>query len=340
MRRGFLLGKFLPPHRGHLFMCRVAQSLCDELTILVCSLPEDPIPGGRRYEWMRTLFPTARVLHHDARVPQTPAEHAEFWQIWRGICKSAHPEPIDLVFGSEDYVVRLASELAAEPMVIDRERFAFPISGTRVRDHPYRHWPMIPGPVRPWYQKRVVLFGGESTGKSSVAAKLADIFNTLNVPEYGRTHDAVRLGKPWMSHDFDLIRERQTAMRRAVAEDAGPILIEDTDPLLTDVWQAMLLGTPLARSANAEIAHLYLFLAPDLAWENDGTRYWDNPQSRNRFDRLCTEILDACRANYVRISGNWDKRLNGCRSAIIQQFPDAAARIGDNLTKGQPITDF
>ncbi|MEZ5800704.1 MAG: adenylyltransferase/cytidyltransferase family protein [Nitratireductor sp.] len=37
-KRGFLLGKFLPPHAGHLFMCRTAQALCDEMTVLFAPL--------------------------------------------------------------------------------------------------------------------------------------------------------------------------------------------------------------------------------------------------------------------------------------------------------------
>ena len=326
MKRGFLLGKFLPPHAGHVFMCRVAAALCDELTILVCSLPDDPIPGAKRHAWMTALFPQARVLHHGVPVPQEPAEHPEFWPIWRGICKSAHPEPIDRVFGSETYVLRLAAELGAEPVIVDRERIGFPVSATTVRNDPYRHWSMVPGPVRPWYQKRVVLFGGESTGKSSIATVLAQQFSTLAVPEYGRTHDAARQGRAWAARDFDLIRERQTAMRIAASWNAGPLIIEDTDPCLTDVWQAMLMDTPLAVTTGTEPADLYLFLAPDLAWDDDGTRYWNTAESRRRFDRLCGEVLAATGANHARISGGWEERLAQCRAAILGHFPEAASR--------------
>jgi HTH-type transcriptional regulator, transcriptional repressor of NAD biosynthesis genes len=324
MRRGFLLGKFLPPHAGHVFMCRVAQSLCDELTILVCSLPDDPIPGEKRHGWMTALFPNCRVIHHDRPVPQEPSEHPEFWSIWRRLCITAHPEPIDIVFGSENYVLRLASELEAKPMIIDRERIGLPISGTKIRNNPYEHWPMIPGPVRSFYQKRVVLFGGESTGKSTLAAALAKDLGTLVVPEYGRTHDEVRRGKEWTLQDFDLIRERQRAMRMAAAWEAGPLLIEDTDPYLTDVWQAMLLDRPLTISPETEAADLYLFLAPDLPWIDDGTRYWDRDEFRQRFDRLCGELLAKVDANYERIFGNGPERLAHCRKAIEEHFSNWA----------------
>ena len=45
---GLVLGKFLPPHRGHVHLCEVAQRMCDELTIVVASLAAEPIDGGLR----------------------------------------------------------------------------------------------------------------------------------------------------------------------------------------------------------------------------------------------------------------------------------------------------
>jgi len=109
--RGFVLGKFMPPHAGHQLLCGTAGRMVDELTILVCSLPDDPIPGELRLAWMRALFPHARVIGHDAIVPQAPEDSADFWPIWRAIVKAAHPEPIDYVFAGEAYGLRLAEEV-------------------------------------------------------------------------------------------------------------------------------------------------------------------------------------------------------------------------------------
>lgn len=55
--RGFLLGKFMPPHAGHMLLCEGARALVDELTVLVCSLPGDPIESELRLAWMRELLP-------------------------------------------------------------------------------------------------------------------------------------------------------------------------------------------------------------------------------------------------------------------------------------------
>ena len=61
VKRGFLLGKFMPPHAGHVALIDAARRLVDELTILVCSLPDDPIDGQLRFDWMKALFPDCRV---------------------------------------------------------------------------------------------------------------------------------------------------------------------------------------------------------------------------------------------------------------------------------------
>ena len=42
---GFLLGKFLPPHRGHQYLIDFARNHVDHLTVLVCTIAREPIPG-------------------------------------------------------------------------------------------------------------------------------------------------------------------------------------------------------------------------------------------------------------------------------------------------------
>ena len=176
MRRGFILGKFMPPHDGHVGICRAAMAQCDQLSVFLCSREVEPIPGHLRAAWLSSLLPDARIIHMHRDIPQEPRDHPEFWTIWRKAIFEHHPEPIDRVFGSEDYVIRLAAEIGGKPVLIDPERIAFPVSGTDVREDPVGNWAHVPGTVRPWYQKRVVTFGPESVGKSTLAARLGSIF--------------------------------------------------------------------------------------------------------------------------------------------------------------------
>ncbi|HIB67096.1 MAG TPA: transcriptional regulator, partial [Phycisphaerales bacterium] len=58
-----VLGKFMPPHRGHCQLIDFAANFADTVTVVVGSLEAEPIPGGLRVEWMRRLFPALDVVH-------------------------------------------------------------------------------------------------------------------------------------------------------------------------------------------------------------------------------------------------------------------------------------
>jgi cytidyltransferase-like protein len=64
---GVVIGKFLPPHRGHRFLIESALSRCDRVTVIVCGKPVDPIPPDLRAAWLRELLPAAEVRLIDDR---------------------------------------------------------------------------------------------------------------------------------------------------------------------------------------------------------------------------------------------------------------------------------
>lgn len=298
----------MPPHVGHIGICQAAELLCDELTVLVCSRDIESISGHLRASWMKKLLPLSNVLHLHRDIPQKPSDHPDFWNIWRSAIKEHHPEPINLVFGSEEYIVKLAEELGAEPVVLDPSRLAFPISGSDIRLNFAKNWDLIPDIVRPYFQKRVVIFGPESVGKSTLAMFLAGQFGTYYVPEYGRTYDRFKDDPEWRSSDFLKIAERHSAIRSAISPKSGPILIEDTDPLLTLAWEIMLTGVRSKElAAKIELADLYLVLDIDVPWTNDGTRYFGDIR-RQEFMQLCIDTLREFGANYKVIQGNWTER--------------------------------
>ena len=131
-----MLGKFLPPHRGHQYLVDFAREYCERVTVLVCTLESDPIPGELRFRWMREMFPDQHLVHITDPLPQEPAEHPRFWDIWRGVCRRAAPDGVDVVFASEDYGHTLAQVLGAAYVPVDHGRRQVPVSGTRIRADP------------------------------------------------------------------------------------------------------------------------------------------------------------------------------------------------------------
>lgn len=317
--RGFLLGKFMPPHAGHVLMCETAAAQVEALTILVCWLPDDPIPGPLRLQWMRELFPHAQVIGHDAVVPQTPDEHPDFWAIWRGIVKAAHPEPIDRVFASEAYGERLAAEVGATFHPIDPGRLGMPVSGEAVRADPWSHWDLLPSPVKPYFAQTICLHGPESTGKSTLAAALAYHYSTLFVPEYGRTWCDWH-GSDCSMDDLLAIARTHDAMTRSMQRWCNRRLFLDTDPLMTAVWAEMMLGRrdPWFDAWDAT-ADLYLLLDIDAAWIDDGTRLFGDPEARRRFMALCQDELERRGVRWAVISGPPETRLEQAIAIVDRQ---------------------
>lgn len=321
-RRGFMLGKFLPPHKGHRFLGDFAQESCEELTILVGSLPSEPIPGELRYEWMKQMFPRANVVWCNEILPQSPEEDPEnFWDIWRDVCQRYSGEDsFDVVFASETYGHRLAKELGARFVPVDMVRGAVPTSGTAVRTDPFGNWDFIPDEVKPYFTKRVCMFGVESTGKTTLALELAKEYKTIMIPEYGRTYTET-FGADVGPDDLRYIVNGHLASVTAAKKNANKLVIEDTDPVMTACWSDMLIGRRDEWFEEySDLADLYILTDIDIPWVDDGTRYFSNDADRRRFHEVCENELKRRGANYVTISGDRQTRFFDAVKAIDEAF--------------------
>lgn len=154
MSTGFLLGKFLPVHRGHMYLIETAQQQVDHLTVLVCTLNREPISGKLRHQWVSDLFPAVNVQHFAEDVPQYPEEHPDFWTIWLKVIRRYLPVGPDLVFTSEAYGDALAERLGARHVCVDLPRATFPVSGSSVRANPALHRHLLPLSVQNYFAER------------------------------------------------------------------------------------------------------------------------------------------------------------------------------------------
>jgi NadR type nicotinamide-nucleotide adenylyltransferase len=311
-----LLGKFMPPHLGHLYLGEFAHRYVDELTIVVCSIPGEPIPGGLRFDWMRELFPFDRVVHLTDDLPQDPKDHPGFWPLWRASLNRVLPAPVDYVFASEAYGLRLARELGAEFVPVDVSRSAVPVSGTAVRTDPVGFWDFIPRCVRPYFLRRVCVFGPESTGKTTLARRLAAHFGTVMVPEYARALLESQGGRI-ASDDILRIARGQRASEDALARNARGLLVCDTDLLTTLIWSDALFGSCpewVQREADRRTYDRYLLLDVDVKWVPDPVRYL--PDDRAAFFDRCRRALDQRGRPYVVLSGDWEQRFAAAVAAV------------------------
>ena len=272
--RGLIVGKFYPPHRGHKHLIDFARSRVDELSVIVCQKPGESPEGELRADWLREIHPDAKVLLiDDVYDEQDSRVWAENSVRWLGFVP-------DVVFTSEDYGERFAHFLGCEHILVDKDRRSVPISGTKVRSNPLDCWGFIEAPVRAWYAKRICLVGTELTGKTTLAQMLAERYQTVWVPEYGREYSERKLtedgGSNWLSEEFTLIAKIQCERENEAARRANKVLICDTDAFATGVWHRRYIGERSPEVEAIADGHrrpdLYLLTNVNIPFVQDGTR--------------------------------------------------------------------
>ncbi len=304
---GIVIGKFLPPHRGHKLLIQTAVEQSEQAVVIVCAKPTDPIPGELRGKWLEEIHPSARVMVIDDRYDENDSRvWAENTLRWLGRAP-------DAVFTSEDYGDRYAELMGSKHIMVDKPRGQVPISGTAVRNDPYTNWDFIEPAVRGWYAKRVCVLGAESTGTTSLAKALAEHFETVWVEEYGREYSEKKLADndpDWRTEEFATIADEQARREDEAARRANRVLICDTNAFATVLWHRRYMGShspeveDIARRGRCD---LYLLTGDEIPFVQDGLR--DGEHIRHEMHRWFEEALAAQAVPWQILSGSHQERL-------------------------------
>jgi NadR type nicotinamide-nucleotide adenylyltransferase len=119
---------------------------------------------------------------------------------------------------------------------------------------------------------RIAILGAESSGKSTLAAALAEHYHTLWVPEYLREFVDAH-GRVPREEDQYGIALTQMERENAAAQLAQRFLFCDTTPLMTALYSKVYWGRVDAQLAELDSVHEYaatLVTAPDGPWVPDG----------------------------------------------------------------------
>ena len=148
---GLIVGRFNPPHLGHSYMIEWAAAHCDRLVVFVNTRGGELVPGHLRAGWLADLHPDVRVVEvaHDL---DTGWDDEGLWARWMSLFRSRWPHDTGphAVFSSDPYVDELARRFDAQPVVVDADRAAVPISATMIRAEPAQHMDRVAPPVREW----------------------------------------------------------------------------------------------------------------------------------------------------------------------------------------------
>lgn len=165
----------------------------------------------------------------------------------------------------------------------------------------------------------VCFHGAESTGKSVLADQLSRELGLPWVPEYGRSY-AETHGTSFAMSDLVAIAEGQAEATWAALVERPPLLILDTDQLMTAAWSAMLFGTVPDKLLSYPRADLYLHFAADVPWIDDGTRFFGTDARRERFAAIAEEMLGRAGVCWLPVAGCWDVRAEMVRN-ILRDCP-------------------
>ena len=178
---------------------------------------------------------------------------------------------------------------------------------------------------RPTDVKRVVLYGPESTGKTTLAQQLSDHFGVPWVPEFAREY----LQAKWdlhrgvcEPHDLIPIAIGQMDLENKAVEQAEeqgrPFIVCDTDLLVTLVYSQVYYDgwadARLVKAVRVQKYDLYFLTGIDVPWKADDLR--DRPHDRERIYEAFKAGLVARGYEYVALNGNPPTRLEAASVAI------------------------
>lgn len=161
---------------------------------------------------------------------------------------------------------------------------------------------------------KVVLYGPESTGKTTLAKQLAEHYNTLWVPEYMREY----LQKKWDSEkklvskeDLIPIANGQLKLEKEASQQVENLLICDTNLLELKVYSEYYYDgfcpLEIKNEATQDNYSIYLLTYVDTPWELDILR--DRPNNRKEMFRIFEAELKKQNFPYQVLKGKEKERF-------------------------------
>ena len=160
----------------------------------------------------------------------------------------------------------------------------------------------------------IVIHGVESTGKTTLGRRMAGTIGGVFLPEYGRAFCEIHGTDVSIDDLIAISRAQQANIEVALGE--RPIVVSDTDSLMTAAWARMMHGTTPPALMTARKADLYLHCAPDTPFVQDGVRIFGEPAARARFDVIARQVLADAAVKTVEVAGPWDQRDSTAALAV------------------------
>lgn len=289
MTKSYVLMTALPPTQGHLDLIKFATQLTEEVHVIVNTQPDEPFYDERvnaLHFAVNKLGSTIYIRHIHQELPQEPEDAPGFWDMWAKFLIDRQFQPGDYIVASEMYGKKLAEVVRGVFMPYDLQRQVRYTKATEVRKDWYGQWDQMIPEFRFYLQKKVTIFGVESTGKTTLTNELGYHFrDSTTLPEWARPYlEAV--GPELTVSKMDAIHRGQMALQRSTYRNAvSPLVIQDTDLFSTlgywRNWDEWSLPQGLKYDAMRTASDLYIVTKSNIPFEADPLRYGGDKRELN-----------------------------------------------------------
>lgn len=173
--------------------------------------------------------------------------------------------------------------------------------------------------------KKIVTYGPESSGKTSLAKDLARAYQTEWVPEFARYYLQEKYdnsGEICAPEDLIPIAEGQIRWENQMLQKANRFLFCDTNPLQTYyygmVYYDNFKNKALKEAAFAHSYDLYFLTDVDIPWVPDDLR--DKPEQREDMFWFFKDSLLKNKKEFTILSGSRKERLEKAKKVISDRF--------------------
>ena len=332
--RGLTLGKYAPLHRGHQHVIDTALGEVDELIVLVYDAPSViAVPLPIRAGWVRRLYPDVRVIEvWDG--PETVGDDPALVHLHEEcVLRALQGTRVDRFYSSEFYGAHMSEVLGGVDRRVDPSRAQVPISATAIRAEPFRHRDFLAPEVYRDLVVNVALLGAPSTGKTTLAERLAGDLATRWMPEYGReVWERCQVDRRLTPEQLTEIAVGHLAREDQLLLASNRVLLSDTNAITTLVFAHAYHG-----SASPEVERLADLCATryDLTFVcSDDIPYdatWDRSGEGDRavLQRRTLAELARRRVPYVLLRGSVETRVATARRVLdgLTKFGSLAAAL-------------
>ncbi|MDR0285903.1 MAG: ATP-binding protein [Propionibacteriaceae bacterium] len=291
------------PTRGEADLVEFAAALPGtQVWVVVGARAGEPILIADKLAALREQWTgTSHVRFRAAAITNGPAPDGGDWAWWATTINRGCPEAGE----RWDYVV--APQAAGQPLaaalgarLITMTGGPHPVTDRDVRADPWRHWADILPAIRRSRLTTITLFGQESVGKTTLAARVAGELGAGWLPEWARLF-LDQVGTTINPQVMAAIAAGQTAWQVTARHRAAhPVLLQDTD-LYSSLGYFQLLDVPLpphlADDAARLASDLYIVLPDDIPFVPDAQRYGGDVRETPL--AYWTRLLDAAGQPYV-----------------------------------------